>query len=424
MSQTAPPLSRAWLVVGLLWFVVCFNYIAGLMLTTMHGSILASLPMSETQFGLLTSSALWTFGLTSAVAGFASDRFGRSRVIVASLLVWSSLTIGCAYAGSFLQLLALRGLMGAAEAFYMPSALALISEYHPGSTRSLATGVHQTGICAGIGLAGLGGWLAEMRTWHFAFAVVGVAGIAYAGLLAALLRDVPSPEAAGDGLGGAAAPARFGQALACLFGRRSRRPFGLALANFSLIGLTSWTVISWMPVFFHEHFHLAQGTAGFSANFYASAAMVPGMLIGGAWADRWSRTNRRARMLVPAFGLLLAAPCILLTATTSLLLAGIIGIVCYRMFSVFTDSNMMPILCEIVDSRYRATAYGLLNLTGTTVAGLGVFLTGTIRDSRIDLAVIFGGIGAITALSAPLFFMIRPRAGEERASGRASTLTP
>jgi len=46
--------------------------------------------------------------------------------------------------------------MGISEACYIPAALALIADYHRGPTRSLATGVHMSGIMVGAALGGLG----------------------------------------------------------------------------------------------------------------------------------------------------------------------------------------------------------------------------------------------------------------------------
>jgi hypothetical protein len=42
-----PPPSRAWRTVGLLWFVACFNYMSRIMVMTMHGSIVAAIPMTD-----------------------------------------------------------------------------------------------------------------------------------------------------------------------------------------------------------------------------------------------------------------------------------------------------------------------------------------------------------------------------------------
>jgi len=133
------------------------------MITTMHGSVMAAIPMSEAQFGLLTAVFLWGYGFLSPWAGFLSDRFSRSRVIAFSMLAWSAVTWLTAYARTFEQLIAMRVAMSLCEASYMPAALALISEYHRGATRALATGLHMSGAVLGCALAGLGGWLATLR---------------------------------------------------------------------------------------------------------------------------------------------------------------------------------------------------------------------------------------------------------------------
>jgi len=77
----------AWLVVALLFFIGALNYLDRIMITTMRSSIIESMPMSEAQFGLLTSAFLWTYGILSPFAGFLADRFNRSRVVIISLLV-------------------------------------------------------------------------------------------------------------------------------------------------------------------------------------------------------------------------------------------------------------------------------------------------------------------------------------------------
>jgi sugar phosphate permease len=296
--------------------------------------------------------------------------------------------------------------MGVSEACYLPAALALVADYHRGPTRSLATGMHQTGVLIGFALGGLGGWLAEQRTWRYAFSLVGVVGLTYGLLLIFLLRDAPGASR-GNAPGEDAKPSvRPGEALASLLGSG---PYILALINWALLGITSWAVVGWMPVFLQERFHLGQGAAGFAASGYSNVAAIPGMLIGGIWADRWSRTNGAARNFVPAIGLLIAAPGILTTAHVGILGVAIAGIVCYRAFSGFVDSNMMPILCEIVDRRYRATAYGLMNMTGTIAGGLGIYGAGAMRDAKISLGVMVDLIAALTFVSPALFYFMKPR---------------
>lgn len=130
----------------------------------MRGSLKEAIPMTDAQFGLLTTVFLVVYALLSPIAGFLADRTSRSRVILGSLFIWSVLTWLTGHAKTYEQLLVARALMGASEAAYIPAALALIADYHRSTTRSLATGVHMTGISIGSGLGGLGGWLAGGAT--------------------------------------------------------------------------------------------------------------------------------------------------------------------------------------------------------------------------------------------------------------------
>ncbi|MDB6169605.1 MAG: major facilitator superfamily 1, partial [Verrucomicrobia bacterium] len=84
------PPAGAWLVVGLLWVAGCSNYLTRTMLTTMRGSIMADIPMTEAQFGLLTSVFLWVYAFVSPVGGYFADRFSRRSVVLVSFFAWSA----------------------------------------------------------------------------------------------------------------------------------------------------------------------------------------------------------------------------------------------------------------------------------------------------------------------------------------------
>jgi len=147
--------------------------------------------MTDAQFGLLTTAFLVVYGVLSPFAGFLADRFSRSRVIVGSLFAWSFITWLTAHSRTYDQLLATRFLMGVSEACYIPAALALVCDYHQGTTRSKATGLLLGGVFVGSGLGGLGGWLAERYGWGYAFSLFGLIGIIYCAVLAVFLRDRP-----------------------------------------------------------------------------------------------------------------------------------------------------------------------------------------------------------------------------------------
>ena len=240
MDSKLPP--RAWLIVGLLWFVGCLNYLDRVIITTMRGSLVEAIPMTDAQFGLLTSVFLWVYGLLSPLGGFLADRFKRSWVITGSLLAWSTITWLTAHATTFGELLATRALMGISEACYIPAALALIADYHRGDTRSLATGVHMSGIMVGSGLGGLGGWIAERQGWNHAFFIFGVTGIAFTAVVAALLRDRPrEPSHRLAHESGLVEPNRvhLGAAVQSLFSRPS---FLLALGYWGILGIAGWAM--------------------------------------------------------------------------------------------------------------------------------------------------------------------------------------
>jgi predicted MFS family arabinose efflux permease len=407
MPHPTPLPPRAWLVVGLLWLVGLLNYLDRVMITTMRGSVVEAIPMTDAQFGLLTSVFLWVYAVLSPFAGFLADRFSRSRVIIVSLFAWSVITWLTAHATTFGELLATRALMGVSEACYIPAALALIADYHRTTTRSLAIGVHMTGIMVGSGLGGLGGWIAERHGWAHAFTIFGLVGVAYAVLVACLLRDAP----AGSGTAGPVRPepgdgVRLGEALASLL---SRPAFLLALGFWGLLGLAGWAFIGWLPTYLNEQFKLSQGAAGLSATGYLQAASLVGVLLGGVLADRWSRTNPRAPIHITVIGLCIAAPGVLLAAKAGALPLAIAGVMLYGLTKPFADANMMPILSLVADPRYRATGYGVLNLFSCTVGGLTVYLGGALRDAKVDVSgiFVFGALGLL--ISAAFLFFVRPR---------------
>ena len=211
--------SGAWRIVILLCFVGCLNYLDRTMITTMRTSIIEAMPMSDAQFGLLTSVFLWVYGILSPFAGYLADHFNRSRVIIGSLFVWSAVTWLTSYVTTFEQLVATRILMGVSEACYLPAAVALIVDYHKTTTRSLASGIHIAGVMVGQSLGFVGGWIAEDHDWTAPFSVFGLVGIGYSFVLLWLLRDAPESNQAEEK---ADEPKiDFFQALRSLFGQWS-----------------------------------------------------------------------------------------------------------------------------------------------------------------------------------------------------------
>ena len=376
----------AWLTVFLLFFVGALNYLDRMMIATMRESIISAIPMTDAQFGLLTSVFLWVYALFSPLAGFIADRFGKRRVIIGSLLIWSAVTWLTGHATSFSELIVTRALMGISEAFYIPAALSLIIDYHKGPTQSIATGVHLTGTILGQSLGFVGGWMAETYIWNYPFYIFGVVGVLYSILLVFALKEAPDSGVGKSTSDKDKISIKFGEAIKTLFNTRA---FVYLFCFWGVMGIVGWMVIGWLPTYYKEHFQLSQTMAGKYATIYLYPVLAFGMLLGGLLADRWSKTNPYARILVPAIGLSIAAPCIFLASNTSVLIFAIVFFMVYALTRAPVDANLMPVLCMVIDGRYRATGYGLMNMFATIIGGIGVYVAGALRDSHINLGIVY-----------------------------------
>lgn len=405
-------LRLAWMMVILLWPVALLNYLDRQMMAAMKTSMVSDIADIGTQanWGLVLGSFKWVYALLSPFAGYIGDRTSRRHVIVVSLIVWSAATWATAYVNSLNQLIAARALMGISEAFYIPTALALITEFHLGATRSRAVGLHQTAIYAGTILGGFAGYVADAPDlgWRWAFMVCGVIGIVYAFPLFAMLRNPPRSKAmAAEGpLTG------LGELL-------SNVNFLLMVVYFTLPALAGWVVRDWMPAILKEQFGLGQGRAGVSAVLYVQIASLIGAAVGGVWADRWMKTNVRGRIFVSAIGMTLFLPSLFGVGNAQVLTTAIVFLVVFGIGWGFFDCNNMPILCQIVRPELRATGYGIMNMVSISCGGFADWGFGFLRDRDVPLNIIFGVFALLALMSVGVVLLIRPRTFPSDSAGAA-----
>ena len=409
----------AWFAVALLWPVALLNYMDRLLITSMREPIKDSVPMTEAQFGLLTSVFLWVYGAISPFAGYLADRFSRRRMIIGSLLAWSLFTWLTGRAQSYHGLFLARAGMGISEACYLPAALALICDYHRAATRSLAVGLHGTGLYAGTALGGIGGYLAQYCGWRAGFTISGVFGIGYVFVLMLFLKDTPDRLSYADKTPAESeAPSlRLGAAIRSLATQAGN---WLLLGGLVLLGVAVWLIYGWLPTYLHEHFHLGAGAGGISATGYTQGATVAGLVLGGFWADRWARINSRGRIFVAALGCAIAACGLFVMASTDLLGIAIGSLLILGLGLGFYSANTMPILRQVADERYSATGMGILGGASCFAGGLMTYAGGALRDRRVDLAVSFKATALGVLIAGLLLLWVQP---VEPASS-ASSLPP
>lgn len=398
-----------WIVVALLWVVALLNYMDRQMLSTMREAMQFDIVELESavNFGRLMAIFLWIYGFMSPVAGAVADRIDRKWLIVASLGVWSAVTLLMGYSTSFTQIYWLRALMGVSEALYIPAALSLIADYFTGKARSLAIGIHMTGLYLGQAVGGFGATVAAAFSWQTAFHWFGLAGIVYALVLILFLhekRREPGEHAERSEPDRKSEP--VWKSFSLIF---SNIAFWTILFFFASSSLPGWATKNWLPTLFAESLGIPMSQAGPISTITIALSSFIGVMIGGPISDRWVRRNLRGRVYTSAIGLALMIPALVLLGVGggmfAAVSAGLFFGVGYGMF----DANNMPILCQFVPARQRASAYGLMNMTGVFAGAVITKVLGSWAEAG-NLGLGFALMSAVLVLALALqLIVLRPK---------------
>lgn len=385
-----------WIVVGLLWIVALLNYMDRQMLSTMRDAMQIDILELESavNFGRLMAIFLWIYGLVSPFAGAIADRVSRKWLIIASLGVWSAVTTLMSFCTNYNEIFLLRALMGVSEALYIPAALSLIADYHTGKSRSFAIGIHMTGLYLGQAVGGFGATLAAAFSWQQTFHWFGIIGIAYAVLLMVLLyekRDVAqenisaTPEQKIPVLKG------FGMIF-------SNMAFWVILFFFASTSLPGWATKNWLPTLFADSLNTPMSQAGPISTITIALSSFLGILAGGPLSDKWVKRNVKGRVYTSAIGLAMMIPALILLGLGKGMLAAVAAGLFFGIGYGMFDTNNMPILCQFVPSKLRATAYGIMNMTGVMMGAVCTQILGKWAEGG-NLGLAFAVLGCIIAVA-------------------------
>lgn len=399
-----------WILVGLLWGVALLNYMDRQMLSTMKDAMQVDIVelQSATNFGYLMAIFLWIYALMSPVSGVIADRMSRKWLIVGSLFVWSSVTYLMGIAETFNQIVFLRALMGVSEALYIPAGLSLIADYHTGKSRSLAVGIHMTGLYTGQAIGGFGATVADAFSWHTTFHWFGIIGIAYAVILMLFLHDKKTEILPTEKL--QANPQKEKESVfTSLKSLLTNVAFWVILLYFAAPSLPGWATKNWLPTLFAENLDLPMSQAGPISTITIAVSSFIGVLIGGPLSDKWVQKNLRGRVYTGAIGLGLTIPSLLLLGfghnLVAVVGAGLLFGIGYGIF----DTNNMPILCQFVSHKQRATAYGVMNMIGVSAGAFITHLLGRWGDSG-NLGAGFAMLAIVVAIALGVqLYFLRPK---------------
>jgi sugar phosphate permease len=389
-----------WELLGLLWLAFFLNQADRQIFSVVLPLIRADLGLSDAELGLIASALVWTYGLLVPIAGFFGDRFSRKRIIAFSLIFWSVATLSTGFCTTLIQFVLLRGVAtGGGEAFYAPSANALISQHHT-RTRSFALSLHQSAVYIGIILSGvIAGYVGETYGWQKAFFVFGAFGIAV-GILVfiRLQRDTPEIDA------------RRNDILETAIHIFSKPTAVLLTLGFACMVFVNVGYLTWMPSFIAAKFNLSLAEAGFSSLFYHHVGAVIGVLVGGKLTDRLSVKNRKARLLVQGLSLLIASPFIFWMAAAQTEVVTYAALFIFGVFRGAYDSNIFASLYEVVAVKIRSSASGLMLMCAFLVGAFSPYALGLLKPtlglslglSLLSVAYVLGG--AMIIIAALFFF--------------------
>lgn len=257
-----------------------------------------------------------------------------------------------------------------------------------------------TGLYVGQALGGFGATIAVNFSWETAFHAFGMFGMLYAVVLIFFLKDA---KREGTENKQNVQSISISKTLGLLF---SNVAFWVILFYFAVPSLPGWAIKNWLPTLFSQNLGLDMAKAGPMSTITIAISSFMGVIFGGILSDRWVQKNVRGRVYTSALGMGLTIPAILLIGFGHSILHVVGAAFCFGFGFGMADANFMPILSQFVASRYRATAYGIMNMVGVFA---GAFITDLLGKStdKGNLGNDFAMLAAIVfvALVVQLYFL-------------------
>ncbi len=171
---------RGWAVAVVATLAMSVSYLDRQALAAVATKVRADLGISHGQYGLLAAAFGGAYLVGAPLAGGLLDRVGARRGMVIAVIAWSAVAAMHSLAVSFMTLMALRVLLGLAEAPSFPGAIQAMRRCLPPARRTAGVGMLFTGSSFGAMVAApLALWLSTKYNWRAAFMVIAVVGLVW-----------------------------------------------------------------------------------------------------------------------------------------------------------------------------------------------------------------------------------------------------
>lgn len=421
-SPPWPRPAKSWYVVGVLLLAYTLSFVDRMILSLLVAPIRAALDISDTQVSLLIGLAFALFyTLLGLPLAWIADRYNRRNLIMIGVTVWSFMTAGCGFAGSYATLFATRMGVGVGEATLSPAAYSMLSDYFPRDKLARAMAVYSIGVPLGAGIALILGsfvvqavlaapmvdipFFGAMEAWRMIFVWVAAPGL----LIALLMLTVREPLRRGQrAIIPAASPSDEPAPGLLAHLRTQRSALGALFGGMSLIGLVMYGAIAWIPTFFARTYGMDVADAGLWFGIIMAVGGTIGLLVGGSLADHlYAKGVADAHLRVMRLSILLGGPPLLATALMpDSTLAFAMLALAYPCMTLHGVGGVALQLITPNEYRARMTAlyFFVVNLIGL---GFGPMLIALLTDNLFqDDAMLRYSIVTVTAVALPLAAII------------------
>ncbi|MEC3909513.1 MFS transporter [Sphingobium sp. CR2-8] len=368
------------LILGVLCLITMLSQADRVIMSVAGEAVKVSLNLTDTQLGWLGGLAFTVlYSIMAIPIARIAERVDRWRLLTACLLFWSVMTALCGAARNFTHLFMARAGVGIGEAGCSPTAQSLVADYFGSERRTTAIAILMSFISVG-GVVGAvaGGQIVEHLGWREAFWILGAAGIVLALICFILFRD-PFRGSSNDIDNSAEAVPSLLSVCRIVLGTPQSRHIVIAAA---LVLIASFSFAQFSAPYFIRRYGLGFGDAGLMYGVTMGVSGALGSIMGGMICDRLRWLGMARFGLVPAAGMLIAAPLFIIGFQQPTVLMAAAFIAPAAVLKMLYVGPTFGLVHEMVAPRMRATASALVFMIIGLVGGMGPLLTGFIIDFR------------------------------------------